>query len=936
MKPKDWVGAVQGGFMGVWAMAGLVVSSALIKAEVTLDGTLGPASALQGPDYLISPEIGQQVGGNLFHSFGLFNLNASESATFTGPDSIENILGRVTGGMASHIDGLVRSTIPDANLFLLNPSGVLFGPNAQLDVQGSFHVSTADFIRLADGVRFNAMPSAEDALLTTAPPEAFGFLGEKQPASITFVGDLSKGGTELWVPKGKTFSVIGGNIQTQYTLLGAETGEVNLVSVASAGEVGLEQEGLDTSSFSRLGEIKLQTSGITASGDSGGRIFIRGGQLVMQNATIWSDTDTMSGRSIDIAVTDRLTMEGGQIYTTAYGTGSGGNIAITTPHLHLTSVAQIRTETQGPGRGGDLAVEAEDILLEGHIPIEDEYTIGSGLVTVTGGSGHGGNIQVKTKRLQVRDGAAISSENYGSGKGGDLTLEADDILLEGHIKDSEGKKIIGNSGLFAIAFGLDPNELGIRRSGDGGNIQVKTKQLKIRDGAQISTDTLGAGNSGKLMVEANHIALEDPNTVIQAASDLGWWEGKPNEPEHGLVYGGDAGEIEIKTKRLELKKGAQISTHTLGPGKAGKVIVEADDILLEGRSEDGTISGLFATAGGEGPNEAGRVLSGDGGSIHVKARQLEVKKGAAIAANTDGSGRGGNVTVEVDSIALEDADTAIDTLAAKGKGDAGNIEIKAGTLQVRNGAQISATTVEEGGGGTLTLTAKDIDLSNGGSISAASFGTGESGSISITALNDLRLVNGSQISVATTHANAGDIDLKVGKLLHLRESSRITTSVAGGQGDGGNITLDPPFVVLDGASKIIAQAKQGRGGNIHITTDFLFRSPESVIDASSEFGVSGTVEIDSPDTDITGGLAELPTNFLDAAAILTKPCAERLGMEVSRLVVRPYEVLPDSPYALRVRLPKVLPGATDWTSSERDTPFTPGHSPLALTCPDDG
>ena len=103
---------------------------------VTLDGTLGPAGALPGPDYQIGADLGRQVGSNLFHSFGQFSINTGESATFSGPNSVSNIIGRVTGGDVSFIDGTLRSTIPGANLYLLNPAGVLFGEHAQLDVPG--------------------------------------------------------------------------------------------------------------------------------------------------------------------------------------------------------------------------------------------------------------------------------------------------------------------------------------------------------------------------------------------------------------------------------------------------------------------------------------------------------------------------------------------------------------------------------------------------------------------------------------------------------------------------------------------------------------------------------------------------------------------------------------------------------------------------------
>jgi filamentous hemagglutinin family protein len=131
-------------FLLLLATTSLLGSGESSQAEVTLDGTMGPSGALAGPDVVIPDTVGQTQGTNLFHSFGVFNVNTGESATFTGPAVIDNVLSQVTGGSQSFIDGLLRSTIESANLWFINPSGVLFGPNASLDVHGSFHVSTAD------------------------------------------------------------------------------------------------------------------------------------------------------------------------------------------------------------------------------------------------------------------------------------------------------------------------------------------------------------------------------------------------------------------------------------------------------------------------------------------------------------------------------------------------------------------------------------------------------------------------------------------------------------------------------------------------------------------------------------------------------------------------------------------------------------------------
>jgi filamentous hemagglutinin family protein len=191
------------------ANKGLVFASALVTcmvapgahAQVVLDGTLGSRGALKGPDYQIGAKLGQQRGGNLFHSFSDFNINTGESATFSGPNSVQNIISRVTGGNPSRINGILRSKIPNADFYFINPYGILFGEDAQLDVQGSFYASTADTLRFADGKKFNAR-QPEQSLLTVAPTSAFGFLDAPAPLTVQ--------GTKLSVPEGEILSLIGG------------------------------------------------------------------------------------------------------------------------------------------------------------------------------------------------------------------------------------------------------------------------------------------------------------------------------------------------------------------------------------------------------------------------------------------------------------------------------------------------------------------------------------------------------------------------------------------------------------------------------------------------------------------------------------------------------------------------------------------------------
>ncbi len=136
------------------AVTSIAAVAPLVRAAVSTDGSVGPARSLSGPNFAVTPNLGRQVGGNLFHSFRQLDLAKGETATFTGPPSVQRVLTRVTGGTASSIDGTIRCTIPNADFSLVNPAGVVFGPNAALDVQGSFAVTTANYLRLADGGLF--------------------------------------------------------------------------------------------------------------------------------------------------------------------------------------------------------------------------------------------------------------------------------------------------------------------------------------------------------------------------------------------------------------------------------------------------------------------------------------------------------------------------------------------------------------------------------------------------------------------------------------------------------------------------------------------------------------------------------------------------------------------------------------------------------------
>src|SRR5262245_60448224 len=306
-------------------------------------GNLGTTVSQAGTTWNITG--GTQKGSNLFHSFGSLNVGAGNTANFCNAcgsaplTGIQNILGRVTGNQVSKIFGTRQTTgFGTANLFLMNPAGWIFGPTAQLNVGGSFHATTADYIRLADGSRFNAVPSGADAL-TVAAPSAFGFLTAPQGSISVQTGtrNAANAFTNLLqvpvVPGGATLSLVGGPVdvgapsgQPAAGFVRAPGGRVNLVSVASAGEAAFDGTGFSVDSFQQLGRINIMGGSIVDAKN----VFIRGGDLAITSATIFPEfftsvaptatsngafAPTPGGGEVNIRVANSVTIGGPFILT---------------------------------------------------------------------------------------------------------------------------------------------------------------------------------------------------------------------------------------------------------------------------------------------------------------------------------------------------------------------------------------------------------------------------------------------------------------------------------------------------------------------------------------------------------------------------------------------------------------------------------------------
>ena len=246
-------------FIHGWILSASLAVAGGVHAEVVLHGA---GTRLDG-NMEITSSLGESRGNNLFHSFSVFNVLTGESVVFSGQDNIRNVISRVTGGTsditglkASVIDGPVTLAIPGANLYFINPNGVIFGENGSINATGSVYLSTADVVRLADGGNFYADP-AQNSVLTTADPVAFGFLSAT-PAPIELNGPwLGAPVTPSPVPPGKTFALVAGDIDIRDGAYGsavilAPGATVSLASVASAGDAISGAGAVDLSGFQML------------------------------------------------------------------------------------------------------------------------------------------------------------------------------------------------------------------------------------------------------------------------------------------------------------------------------------------------------------------------------------------------------------------------------------------------------------------------------------------------------------------------------------------------------------------------------------------------------------------------------------------------------------------------------------------------------------
>ncbi|MGK7900505.1 MAG: filamentous hemagglutinin N-terminal domain-containing protein [Hormoscilla sp.] len=807
----------------VWALVPTALSGQMLLPltawgqAITPDGTLPTQVMQDGDNYTI--EGGGRAGGNLFHSFDKFSVPAGGRAFFNNAADVENILSRVTGGNVSNIDGWIRAN-GNANLFLINPAGIVFGPNAHLVVGGSFLGSTASSLLFPDGTEFSAT-NQETPLLTINAPIGLQFRGNE--GNIELRSNISVDisplpdvptptpapeidplippppGTDIRVPSPSipgfpgtqsntqlTITLVGGNVRLDGGRMTAIDGRINLGGLAAAGTVGLNDDG--SLSF---------PDGVARGNVSLVDVRLWGAITVNSDNLEILETSLGFGENIMVDATGVIVIEKSRLQVNGDITIEADSLSLTDTQIDSNSVsnAQIRIITQGKTKlqGGSIVSDvaaigesSRDIIIEsGDITIEADSlsltdTKIDAQVSARGGFGNGGQIRITTQGETRLQGGSIASNlgEFATGSGGDITIEAGSLYLT----DTE----------------IDSNIFSGR--GTPGQIRIITQgETRLQGGSIRSAldEVVATSSGGDITIEADSLYLTDTEINSSSSFDI-------------FRVGGVGGS----------SNASQIRIATQG------------ETRLQGGSIRSDISGDSSI--------------GSGGDITIEAASLSVK-GTEINANTSGQAEAGNIVIMSDVLSLaENAAITVSSIDIPG-GSSGNIDIQVGGLHIDNGT-IGAENIASQQGNIDLFSNNSIVLQNNSTVSATTV-DGRAGTVTVNAPNSVTISGESEItSSATGNGRAGDVSVTSNQFI-VQDASEVAVSSAG-TGDAGNLNINAGNISLNSGS-LSATTNFGGQGNIQLTSrDSVALRNNSTVSASTSNGQAGSVTVNAPNNSV--------------------------------------------------------------------------------------
>lgn len=557
------------------ATLGLMFGDRNVKAEIVGDSTTNTQVQTIKNTSLIKG--GTQNGSNLFHSFKQFSLATDEVANFSHNLNVENIFSRVTGGLVSELDGLIQ-TQGDANLFLLNPAGIVFGANARLDIGGSFIVSTGDRFLFEDGAEFGTANFNKNPLLTISSP--IGLQYGANPGEIAVLPNnmrLSSASSGLTINPGQTLALLGGDVSITRNSLNGAGSNIEIGSI-KAGRVDLSKDfngwKFDYANVTQLGQIDLSNRALIVNNSGvsnfyGAAINLSAGSGIINFISL-DRTESL----INLEATETISLSNSSLLSQVWqqrsnikqdNTGAGGDIYLQAAKISFSDGSLVSAATLGEKIGGSITIDGGETL----------EILGSGgenptiISTSTEGSGNGGDIEVNTARFTIEDGSQIQA--FGKeGAGGKITVNASEsinisgtgIVRSQDINTGNLLETILASG-FSASAGIEGVPLAQQPQGNSGNLLINTPQLNLADQGQISVGNFGLGNGGDIQIFSTDINLNNEGTII------------------ANTVSGNGGSIAIhSTDSIILDGQSAISTTAANHGDGGKINLKTSSLVL--------------------------------------------------------------------------------------------------------------------------------------------------------------------------------------------------------------------------------------------------------------------------------------------------------------------------------------------------------------------
>jgi large exoprotein involved in heme utilization and adhesion len=785
----------------------------------------------------------------------------------------------VTGNNPSEIYGTIKSSIQGADFYLLNPNGVLFGESAQLDITGSFYATTANYIDFADGYRLDTAVNP-NMTFTSAAPSDFGF-------TTTSPGNIEVSKSELSVNDGKTISLIGGDITLDDATLKVNDGTINVASVASAGEVSLASDNVQLEGFSDLGDVTLANgASIDASGNSGGQVVIRNGNLIMMSSSIEANSEDRgsSDSKININVnakesiilehsssitsnadlfsqvtTKGVSLEAPKITITSYSGvesntksifgGNSGNINLQSKELTISNYGNVNTDTTNMGHAGNITISSDNVTING----------GGYIASSSSGEGDSGNIRIISKNLSIT-GPEISSDPYGEDATGIYTAKTHKDSLGGYINivNSATIKMDSRAGIFTDNYGAV----------SGGDINITSQDIQISRGSVIGSTSQIDGNGGDIDITARLLNITGIHEDYALAPS-----GSIDFHESGIFTMGsftpgssaNSGDISLNVNSLNVLDGARIQAlHFFSTGTVGAISINAENIKISGTNQykyrtlvNANLPKDIAIESSSSAIESSSLFLGispislppERGTISISSDNLELSSNGNISSATNGYIDSGDINIATNQLNISSG-SFITSAADQGRGNAGEINIKANDIYIDGIESTKGTT---------------------GVFSNTDYTGGKGGSINIDS-NTLGLSNGAIITSNTEgDSDGGDITINSSNRVHIANSAISAKASEPSLADAGNINIHTKLLAMN-SGELLTSSIQGRGGDINIRVNIIALSVDSNINAESTYSISGQKRVVT-DYNISSSLVKLSDNTNNPVDLSTDACS---------------------------------------------------------------